>query len=71
MEGEVDVEIMEKLQINDEFEIQQWTPLRVLHRRTLMRRPRTIFSVKAHAVQGSKRFLFFKFKFSHFFTIES
>lgn len=46
------VEILEKLNIETEFEIQQWTPLRVLHRRTLMKRPRTIFSVKAHAVKG-------------------
>lgn len=52
VEGEVDVDILEKLQINEEFEINQWTPLRVLHRRTLMKRPRKIFSVKAFAVRG-------------------
>lgn len=54
LEGEVNVELMEKLQINEEFEIQQWTPLRVLHRRTLMKRPRKIFSVKAHAIRGDE-----------------
>lgn len=51
-EGQVTIDMLEKLQIDNEFEIQQWTPLRVLHRRTLMKRPRTIFSVKAYAVRG-------------------
>lgn len=50
--SDVTVELLEKLNIEKPFEIQQWTPLRVLHRRTLMKRPRTIFSVKAHAVKG-------------------
>lgn len=49
---DVTVELLEKLNIEQAFEIQQWTPLRVLHRRTLMQRPRTIFSVKAFAVKG-------------------
>jgi tRNA pseudouridine synthase 10 len=52
IESDVTVELLEKLQIEQEFVIQQWTPLRVLHRRTLMRRPRTIHSVRAHAVKG-------------------
>jgi tRNA pseudouridine synthase 10 len=51
--SEVTVEILKKLQIDQEFVIQQWTPLRVLHRRTLMKRPRSIFSVKAHSVKGN------------------
>lgn len=55
IEGEVTVELLEKLCIEKEFVIQQWTPLRVLHRRTLMQRPRTIYGVKAHAVKGEKR----------------
>lgn len=50
----VSVEILEKLQINEPFEIQQLTPYRVLHRRTLLKRARTIFSVKAFAVKGKK-----------------
>lgn len=50
----VTLELLEKLQISNEFVIQQWTPLRVLHRRTLMKRPRTIFSVKSHAIKGKK-----------------
>lgn len=52
--SDVTVDILEKLNIEKEFVIQQWTPLRVLHRRTLLRRPRSIFSVKAHAVKGEK-----------------
>jgi tRNA pseudouridine synthase 10 len=52
--SDVTVDILKKLQIEKEFVIQQWTPLRVLHRRTLMIRPRSIFSVKAHAVKGKK-----------------
>lgn len=54
IEGEVTVELLKKLRIEEEFVIQQWTPLRVLHRRTLMKRPRTIYGVKAHAVKGEK-----------------
>lgn len=48
----VSEEILERLQIKEPFEIQQWTPFRVLHRRTLLKRPRTIFSVRAFAVKG-------------------
>lgn len=50
--SDVTLDVLEKLCIDDAFEIQQWTPLRVLHRRTLMNRPRTIFGVKAFAVKG-------------------
>lgn len=50
--SDVTLDLLEKLSIKDEFVIQQWTPFRVLHRRTLMKRPRKIFSVKAHAVKG-------------------
>ena len=52
-------EVLEKLQIDKPFEIQQWTPIRVLHRRSLLKRPRTIYSVKAFAVKGNG---FFKFE---------
>jgi tRNA pseudouridine synthase 10 len=50
--NDVTLEVLEKLNIEKPFEILQWTPLRVLHRRTLMQRPRTIHSVKAFAVKG-------------------
>lgn len=47
------INILEKLNsIDKPFDIQQWTPLRVLHRRTLMKRARTIYRVKAFAVRG-------------------
>jgi tRNA pseudouridine synthase 10 len=48
----VTVDIIEKLNVQKAFEIQQWTPLRVLHRRTLMKRPRTVFSIKGFAIKG-------------------
>lgn len=53
--NDVTLDVLEKLNIEKAFEIQQWTPLRVLHRRTLMNRPRTIFSVKGSAVKGELR----------------
>lgn len=56
-------EILEKLQINEPFEIQQWTPFRVLHRRTLLKRPRTIYSVKAYAIKGEGFYLIFCLNF--------
>ncbi|EDX03181.1 putative tRNA pseudouridine synthase Pus10 [Drosophila simulans] len=43
----VSVKILEQLQISASFNIQQKTPIRVLHRRPLHTRPRTIYSVKA------------------------
>jgi len=49
---DITIAMLEQLSIEREFVIQQWTPLRVLHRRTLMKRPRSIYSVKAHAVKG-------------------
>lgn len=42
------VDLMERLNSTDGFDVEQWTPLRVLHRRTLMRRPRRVYSVQAH-----------------------
>lgn len=41
------VELMEKLNMPEGFMTQQITPLRVLHRRPLLTRPRQIYSVKA------------------------
>ncbi|KAL1396871.1 hypothetical protein pipiens_010197 [Culex pipiens pipiens] len=43
------------LNIAEPFAIEQWTPLRVLHRRPLLARPRTIYSVKAFASQANER----------------
>uniref|UniRef100_A0A182Q9H7 tRNA pseudouridine(55) synthase n=1 Tax=Anopheles farauti TaxID=69004 RepID=A0A182Q9H7_9DIPT len=42
-------EMVRKLRINEPFVMQQVTPLRVLHRRTLLARPRTVYSVRAFA----------------------
>jgi len=52
LSSDVTVEVLDRLTIDEPFDIQQWTPLRVLHRRTLMQRPRTIHSVKAQAIKG-------------------
>lgn len=42
------LEILQKINMPDGFIINQWTPLRVLHRRPLLNRPRQIYSVKAY-----------------------
>lgn len=52
------VEILTKLQIPDGFLIQQKTPLRVLHRRPLLTRPRQIYSVNCHLHKGKDFFSF-------------
>uniref|UniRef100_A0A182RMR3 tRNA pseudouridine(55) synthase n=1 Tax=Anopheles funestus TaxID=62324 RepID=A0A182RMR3_ANOFN len=39
--------MVQKLRIDEPFVMQQVTPLRVLHRRTLLARPRTVYSVRA------------------------
>lgn len=45
--------VIDKLNaIDQEFEIEQATPIRVLHRRTLLKRPRSIYSVRAQLVEG-------------------
>ncbi|XP_050079786.1 putative tRNA pseudouridine synthase Pus10 [Anopheles maculipalpis] len=41
--------MVQKLRIDEPFVMQQVTPLRVLHRRTLLARPRTVYSVRAFA----------------------
>lgn len=43
---------MQKLNIPDGFTIDQLTPLRVLHRRPLLKRPRRVYSVKARVDKG-------------------
>lgn len=45
-------EMMKKLDIPNGFLLQQMTPLRVLHRRPFLTRPRQIYSVKAYVYQG-------------------
>lgn len=49
----VTVEVMERLNMPEGFTIDQLTPLRVLHRRPLLKRPRRIFSVTAHVHKGN------------------
>ncbi|XP_017065615.1 putative tRNA pseudouridine synthase Pus10 [Drosophila eugracilis] len=53
----VTAEILDKLQISTSFDIQQKTPIRVLHRRPLHTRPRKIYSVKAKVQRGSTKVL--------------
>ncbi|XP_034475208.1 putative tRNA pseudouridine synthase Pus10 [Drosophila innubila] len=53
----VTLEILQKLQISESFDIQQKTPIRVLHRRPLHTRPRTIFSVKTCVQRDNPRLL--------------
>lgn len=48
----VTLELLEKLNIPEGFEIQQITPIRVLHRRPLHSRPRKIHSLKAYKDKG-------------------
>uniref|UniRef100_A0A182PKA0 tRNA pseudouridine(55) synthase n=1 Tax=Anopheles epiroticus TaxID=199890 RepID=A0A182PKA0_9DIPT len=45
--------MVQKLRIEEPFVMQQVTPLRVLHRRTLLARPRTVYSVKAYACRDN------------------
>lgn len=46
-------DIIRKLDIPNGFLVQQQTPLRVLHRRPLLTRPRQIFSVKGKIFKGN------------------
>ena len=52
MEGPVTAEIIDKINSLSEFEIKQATPIRVLHRRPLIKRPRMIYSVRAYLIEG-------------------
>ncbi|EDW75537.2 uncharacterized protein Dwil_GK23763 [Drosophila willistoni] len=53
----VTLEILEKLQISEPFDIQQKTPIRVLHRRPLHTRPRTIYSLRARVQRDNLKSL--------------
>ncbi|KAH8377231.1 hypothetical protein KR093_004331 [Drosophila rubida] len=57
LEQPATLEILQKLQISESFDIQQKTPIRVLHRRPLHTRPRTIFGVKARVQRENPRLL--------------
>lgn len=47
------VELLQKLNIPDGFVIEQLTPIRVLHRRPLLARPRQIYSVQGYVDKGN------------------
>lgn len=51
----ITVDVLEKLNLPQGFEIQQKTPIRVLHRRPLHTRPRTIYSLKAWAKRDNTK----------------
>ncbi|XP_067626267.1 putative tRNA pseudouridine synthase Pus10 [Eurosta solidaginis] len=51
------VGILEMLNVTKGFEIQQKTPIRVLHRRPLLTRPRSIYSLKASVCEENKHLL--------------
>lgn len=51
------VAVMERLNLPDGFTIDQLTPLRVLHRRPLLKRPRRIYSVRAQVDRDNARML--------------
>lgn len=51
------VEVLQKLNIPEGFEIKQWTPIRVLHRRPLLQRPRRVHSVKARVDPNDHKIL--------------
>lgn len=55
LEKPVTLEVLKALNIDEPFVIDQWTPLRVLHRRPLLSRPRTVHSVKASACRTNER----------------
>uniref|UniRef100_W8BJK2 tRNA pseudouridine(55) synthase n=1 Tax=Ceratitis capitata TaxID=7213 RepID=W8BJK2_CERCA len=48
------IDMLRKLDLQQGFEIQQKTPIRVLHRRPLHTRPRTVYSLKASVCQQNK-----------------
>lgn len=50
-------ETMQKLDISAGFMIQQQTPLRVLHRRPLLTRPKEIFNVKGYVLKGDQKII--------------
>ncbi|XP_036327756.1 putative tRNA pseudouridine synthase Pus10 [Rhagoletis pomonella] len=57
LDGFATADILEKLNLPKGFEIQQKTPIRVLHRRPLHTRPRAVYSLKASVYAQNKRLL--------------
>uniref|UniRef100_A0A1B0DJ26 tRNA pseudouridine(55) synthase n=1 Tax=Phlebotomus papatasi TaxID=29031 RepID=A0A1B0DJ26_PHLPP len=57
LEFPADVSVLHKLNIVTEFTVDQLTPIRVLHRRPLIKRPRVIYSVKTRLSTDHNRLL--------------
>lgn len=57
LEKPITLEVLRKLDMPDGFEIQQVTPIRVLHRRPLHPRPRMIYSTKAWIDRNNPKIL--------------
>ncbi|KAG4080694.1 hypothetical protein HA402_013224 [Bradysia odoriphaga] len=53
----VTVDLLNKLNITDEFTIEQMTPIRVLHRRPWRNRQRTVYEVKASITKDDPRII--------------
>ncbi|XP_011207784.1 putative tRNA pseudouridine synthase Pus10 [Bactrocera dorsalis] len=53
----VTVDILKRLDFQNGFEIQQKTPIRVLHRRPLHTRPRTVYSLKPSVCRQNKNLI--------------
>lgn len=51
------IDIMKRLNIPTGFTVNQKTPLRVLHRRPLLTRPRQIFNVKAYIYEKNSKII--------------
>ena len=64
------VEDLQKLDIPEGFTINQITPLRVLHRRPLLTRPRNIYSVKAYVDKGMSLASVLMVVSNHFFFFQ-
>ncbi|XP_055839951.1 putative tRNA pseudouridine synthase Pus10 [Episyrphus balteatus] len=57
IEQPITVEVLKKLDLPNGFDIEQITPIRVLHRRPLLSRPRTIYSTKAWVDEQNPKIL--------------
>lgn len=57
----VTLEIIQKLNIPEGFLVEQLTPLRVLHRRPLLKRPRMVYSLKAFIDKSKLKHAMIKF----------
>lgn len=57
LKSTANIELIQRLDIPSGFLVQQQTPLRVVHRRPLLIRPRQIFSLKGFICKGSGIFI--------------